>query len=82
MAPKIHRSDSFDVVIYTRDHPPPHVHVFNADGECVVTLGSFARGPALREASGMRDRDVVRAVRLVEANQTRYLLHWRKIHDT
>lgn len=82
LSPKIFRSDGFEVVLYTRDHPPPHVHVFNAEGECIVNLGSFAQAPSLRLVRGMRDPDVVRAFRIVEANQTRFLFRWREIHGT
>jgi Domain of unknown function (DUF4160) len=33
------RQDGFDVMIYTDDHPPAHVHVFKAGEEIIIDLG-------------------------------------------
>lgn len=82
MSPKIFRNGGLSVVIYTRDHLPPHVHVFNADGECVINLGDNFRAPSVRQVEGMRDRDVVRAFRLVQENQHPFLIRWREIHGS
>jgi hypothetical protein len=62
-------------VIYTADHEPPHVHVVGA-GEAridIVTLAVVTQG-------GMSDRDVRRAVDVIEANRQMFLDAWRKYH--
>jgi hypothetical protein len=79
--PTIYREGSFRVVLYpgSREHGPPHVHVFDASGEVVVLLGDDV-GPALREVRGMREMGARRAVRIVEENQQAFLHHWRRYH--
>lgn len=78
--PTIHREDGFEVAIYTRDHPPPHVHVFDADGECIIELGSEDEPMGIRDVNGMRNRNVLRAYRIVQANRKAFLRRWREIH--
>jgi hypothetical protein len=36
--PTIKRIDGLRVMIYSNDHPPPHVHVIGADREAVFEL--------------------------------------------
>jgi hypothetical protein len=62
-------------VVYTADHEPPHAHVFG-DGEAridIVSLSVITQG-------GMSDRDVRRAVDVIEANRQLFLDTWRKYH--
>jgi hypothetical protein len=62
-------------VIYTADHEPPHVHVYG-DGEAridIETLKVLTQGR-------LSDRDVRRAVNIVEAYQALFLDTWRKYH--
>ncbi len=69
------RQHGLRFVIYTADHEPPHVHVYG-DGEAridVVTLKVLTQG-------GMSDRDVRRAVAILDANRELLLETWRKYH--
>lgn len=62
-------------VIYTADHEPPHVHVYG-DGEAridILTLKVITQG-------GMSDRDVRRAVAVIDANRQLCLDTWEKYH--
>jgi hypothetical protein len=62
-------------VIYTADHEPAHAHVFG-DGEAridIVTLKVMTQGR-------LSDKDVRRAVAVIEANQALFLETWRKYH--
>lgn len=62
-------------VIYTADHELAHAHVFG-DGEAridIVNLSVITQG-------GMSDRDVRRAVDVIEANRQLFLDTWRKYH--
>ena len=78
--PTIHRQDGFEVVIYTHDHPPAHVHVFDADGEVVVLLGQAHEKPQVRENNGMRPKREKQAVALVAENQEAFWQRWRRFH--
>lgn len=62
-------------VIYTADHEPPHVHVYG-DGEAridIETLKVLTQGK-------MSDRDVRRAVAVIEEKQELFRDTWRKYH--
>lgn len=80
--PTVLRIARFRVVIFLppREHQPPHVHVRNAEGEVVIELRSPGTPQMIRDAVGMRNRDVVTAFRIVGAH-TEYLLErWREYH--
>lgn len=69
------RQHGFRFIIYTADHEPPHVHVYG-DGEArieIKTLKVLTQG-------GMSDRDVRRAVAIIEANRQLFQEIWRKYH--
>jgi len=69
------RQHGMRFVVYTADHEPPHAHVFG-DGEAridIVNLSVITQG-------GMPDRDVRRAVDIIEANQHLFLETWRQYH--
>lgn len=78
----VYRQFGFRVVIYPggREHGPPHVHVFNADGEAKVMIGDADEAPALVLVVGMRKTDAVRALRMVEERQETFLTRWRESH--
>lgn len=69
------REHGMRFVIYTADHEPPHVHVYG-DGEARVDIASLE----VMTQGGMSDRDVRRAVDVIEANRDRFLDVWRKYH--
>jgi len=82
--PTVLREDGFRVVIYgpPREHPPPHVHIeHGASGLVVIRLGTGTAPPRVWAVYDMKDRDVVRAFRLVERYHDRILHAWRVIHD-
>lgn len=69
------RQHGLRFVVYTADHEPPHAHVFG-DGEAridIMTLKIITQG-------GMSDRDVRKAVNVIEANQKLFVDAWRKYH--
>lgn len=79
--PVILRSEGFVFRIYTADHRPAHVHAFNGDGEAVMVLDGGDGLPCVREVAGMREPDVRRAYRIVEAHREEFLARWRRIHE-
>ncbi|MET0397853.1 MAG: DUF4160 domain-containing protein [Longimicrobiaceae bacterium] len=78
--PTIHREGGLIVRIYTHDHEPPHVHVLRDGAVTKVSLGDEDTGAEVMEVRAMRDPDVVRAVRIVEANWREFLERWEEIH--
>jgi Domain of unknown function (DUF4160) len=82
--PTIIREDGFRVVIYPNDHIPAHVHVLKGGGEVRIDLGSIkgSIAPSLMSVSGkISDKDVAKALRLVDKNQSELLDEWSRIHD-
>ena len=78
--PTVLHADGFRVVIYTRDHRPPHVHVLSSAGLAVITLGGCGTAPGFREVKGLRDAEAMRAMRLVREHHEALLQHWERIH--
>lgn len=73
--PTVLRSGGFMVMIYTRDHPPPHVHIFHGGDEVVINLQPVE----VREASRMKNSLIRKALELVEENQGFLLSEWTRI---
>jgi thiazole synthase ThiGH ThiG subunit len=80
--PTILRQDGFEVMIYTQDHHPAHVHVWKAGGEAVFNLIGTGRAASLREVLGMRKKDVKEAQRIVNLHFQVLRHAWRRIHGT
>jgi hypothetical protein len=83
--PTIIRQDGFRVVIYPNDHTPSHVHVYKGGGEVRINLGSIVEpltSPSLMTVIGeISNRDIVKALSLVEKHQSELLSKWSEIHD-
>lgn len=74
--PTILRQNGFDVMIFTNDHRPAHVHVFKTGAEVVLSLLPVN----IRDNYRMSKRDVRKAVEIVSANQQLLLRAWRELH--
>ena len=68
------------VLLPPREHGPPHVHVSKGGGEVVIMLPHGEHPLTIRNVHAMKDRDVVAAVRLVEAHLVPLRAAWRKYH--
>lgn len=77
--PNILRQDGFRVVIYLDDHLPSHVHVFKAEEEVKIDLGSDAETPTIIELRG-KPRTGIKALEIVIQHQTELLQAWENIH--
>ena len=79
--PTVHREDGFQIRIYPNDHLPCHVHVFKSDGEVIIQLGSETETPSIDEVhKGISNKDVAKALTLVQVNQVKLLESWKNIH--
>lgn len=63
----------FKMRFYSNDHPPAHVHCINGDGIAVVDI---VTGFVRRRMGSIGDRDVARAVQLVQENRDSLLRKW------
>ncbi|HEX8832361.1 MAG TPA: DUF4160 domain-containing protein [Longimicrobium sp.] len=78
--PTIYVVDGFRVEIYTRDHRPPHVHVFYRDGEAIIGIGESGQDPEVRSRYNLRTWEVARALDIVRENQAAFREAWREYH--
>ena len=79
--------NSLFVYIYTNDRDPAHVHVFKGrkketnQTEAKINIGSKEKRPSVVFADEkMSDKDIVKALKLVAANQEMLLNKWQEIH--
>ncbi|HEX2093925.1 MAG TPA: DUF4160 domain-containing protein [Longimicrobiaceae bacterium] len=78
--PTIYRESGFAFRIYTDDHDPPHVHVRYAGERAKVRIGDEETPASVEDAGIMRVPNLVRAVRIVDANWRLFLERWEEIH--
>jgi hypothetical protein len=59
--PTVHREDGLRFVIYSQDHPPPHVHVKQAGCELKIRLSdaTITRNDGFTARQQARIRDIV-----------------------
>ena len=69
----VFRQHGMRFVIYTADHEPPHVYGEGESRIDIINLGVITQG-------GMSDRDVRRAVVVIEENQQLFLETWKQYH--
>lgn len=74
--PTVLNENGVKVVIYTHDHPPPHVHCKVGNGEVVINLEPVS----IREVKGAKANEVKKALKVVEANQDFLLSKWYEIN--
>ncbi len=78
--PAIINEDGFLVMIMPNDHRPPHVHVFKNSGHARITIGNNEKRPELLEVINMKNREILKAMRIVLAHQAKLSEAWSKIH--
>ncbi|HMS10158.1 MAG TPA: DUF4160 domain-containing protein [Pyrinomonadaceae bacterium] len=79
--PTVLRTGGFSIRIRTRDHGPPHVHVFHGGDEVVILLGDDLELPSIRDIRGMPLRQMRVALELVAEHQKILLEEWKKIYE-
>lgn len=70
------REHGFDVRIYTKDHAPAHVHVFNGNSEAKIGLEPVE----VLENWGFSNREIKNILELVQEYQERLLQVWDTYH--
>lgn len=74
------REHGLRVVIYTDDHPPPHVHIFG-DGETKIALQGAGGGPDVVRTVRAALTESRRALRIVRENRAYLLARWSELHE-
>ncbi len=69
------RKNGMRFVIYTADHEAPPAHVIG-NGEARIDITNLT----VITQGGMSDRDVLRAVSIIEDNQDLFLDTWKQYH--
>ena len=72
---KVLSKNGFDVVIYTADHEPAHVHVFKSGKEAKIYLADLQT-----EDKGMKKQELKQALDLVKQNQGYLWSKWEEMH--
>jgi hypothetical protein len=67
------------IVVYSNDHPPPHVHAVN-DGHARFALGETPADVHLVECERMSRRELRWIAGAIVAHHDECLAFWRKIH--
>lgn len=82
LVPTVLRVGGFRVVIFLppREHEPPQVHVWSADGEAVIDLATAVHPQSVRSVWRMRTNDVATAFWIVEEHMDYLLERWREHH--
>ncbi len=78
--PTVLTQNGFQVLIYTQDHLPPHVHVTRAEFEAIIYLDRPAGEASARANYGFRSSDLKDIVRLVSEHRAYLLQAWEEIH--
>jgi hypothetical protein len=77
--PKVIDENGYRVSVWPNDHPPPHVHVYRADRECLVEIGVPGDvAAALYENRGMSTKEWQGAVALVQKYQEQSRKKWEE----
>ena len=75
--PAVLRENGLDVYIYTHDHRPRHVHVWRAEAEVVINLGTLDIREFNRKAT---NRFIRQAWELVAENVMFLISEWERIN--
>lgn len=75
--PTVVREAGFAVRMYTRDHPPPHVHVARAGAILKIDLVTFE---IVEIAGRISDHEARQAERLVEKHSASLKAEWTRLH--
>ncbi|MDD9909504.1 MAG: DUF4160 domain-containing protein [Ahrensia sp.] len=74
--PTIARIEGVQILIYADDHPPPHVHVRDAENEAMIDIrtGKVLRGELTKSKSKP-------LLKWVEINQLALMRNWNMIQS-
>lgn len=77
--PTVLREANLRIVIYTDDHPPPHVHVFGNGETKIALFGQDSVADVVRIVAADQ-RESRRALQIVREKRDYLLERWKDIH--
>ncbi len=75
------RRGKMRVIVYSRDHWPPHVHVVTPKGQAKILIEGPTGHPVLEWNLGLSRRELASALAAIEDHRDLVLTEWRRIHD-
>ncbi|MBR3960257.1 MAG: DUF4160 domain-containing protein [Bacteroidales bacterium] len=63
---------------YSEEHLPMHVHIQNADGKAKIAIDPEV---TLIENTGIKPRDLKRALEITKMYQEEFIKAWKEYHD-
>jgi hypothetical protein len=69
------------VMVYSRDHPPPHVHVVAPRGQAKILVDGPEGHPKLEWNLGLSRRELTQALTAIEDHRELILAVWKRVHD-
>jgi hypothetical protein len=77
VSPVLLRSGQYTVVIYTKDHPPAHVHVKSADKEARIALDPVE----VMDNYGLKPGEIRAILKLIQLHQNDLFAKWKEFHS-
>jgi hypothetical protein len=69
------------VIVYSRDHWPPHVHAVTPRDQAKILIDGPAGHPALEWNLGLSRSELAWALAAIEDHRDLILTEWKRIHD-
>jgi hypothetical protein len=76
MSPTVLREAGYQFVIFTNDHPPPHVHARRAGNTARIRLDPVE----ILHNQGFNTRELGVILEIVQTHQEMLLAAWKEIH--
>jgi hypothetical protein len=80
VVPTVLRFRGFNIMIFTLDHAPPHVHAFNADSQVSFWLNGPGGPVSLRAKYGLKLKDQRALIAFLNDNLDILLKRWNEVH--
>ena len=77
----VFRTGKLRVMVYSHDHPPPHVHVVTPQGHAKILVEGSSGHPRLVWNLGLSRRELALALAAIEDQREAILAEWRRIHE-
>ena len=76
--PTVLKQDGYQFIIFTKDHPPAHVHVKRAENAARVRLEPVE----IMDSIGFNTRELSRILTITQENQQDFLAVWDSLHPS
>lgn len=76
MSPVVLRKGKYEVVIYTKDHAPAHVHVQSAEKEARIALDPVE----VLDNWGFKPGEIRSILKLIQPHLQELIEKWKEVH--